>query len=153
MIPTISKALRDSIPEEQYQLWIHRELLPFLSQVRQALNYKAVASVSTFPTDGTSVDTTIWSSVDLAVGTAVRIDSDVIGWDGSEPCAFTITGLFFNDGPAGTQQMGATAAGYTQNSLGLSVSYLIVGNHIDLQVNDAGNVETWTAVITAQVVG
>lgn len=153
MIPTITRPLRDTIPDDQYQPWIHKELLPFLSQARQALNYKAVASVPSFPTDGTSVATTIWSSTDLAVGTAVRLDADVIGWDGSEPCAFTITALFFNDGPAGTQQIGATAAGYTQNTLGLSVDFLIVGNHIELQVNDAGNVEEWTAVITAQVVG
>lgn len=153
MIPTVLKPLRDRVPKAEFEPWVNKELIPFLSQVRQALNYKAVASVPSFPTEGTSVATTIWTSADLAVGTAVRFDADVIGWDGAEPCALTVTALFYSDGPAGPQQMGATAAGYTQNSLGLSVSYLIVDNHIELQVDDAGNVVTWTAVITAQVVG
>lgn len=151
MIPTVSRQLRKrAVTTEDLGAWTRDELIPFLAEVRQGLNYKAVSNVPAFPTDGTSVATTIWKSADLAVGTVVRLDADVIGWDGSEPCALTVTGLFFNDGPSGPQQMGATTAGYTQNSLGLSVDYLIVGNHIELQVDDAGNVITWRAVVTAQ---
>lgn len=157
MRPTVEWPIRSRavLAKEPNDLgkFLNYETLPLLRQMRLAHNYKAVAKVNDIPTAATSVLTTIWTSADLAVGTAVRLDADVIGWDGSEPCGLTITGMFFNDGPAGAQQMGATAAGYTQNSLGLVVDFDTVDNHIELQVNDVGNEVIWTAVITAQVVG
>lgn len=147
MIPTITRPLRDTVPEDQYQPWIHRELLPFLSQTRQALNYVGRTTAS-FSTAATATFTTIWSSADLAVDSSVRIDASVMGMSPGDQASMTIAGLFYNDGTV--QQSLATLAGLSFNSPGFSIQFLIVDNHIDLQVSDAGLNVVWTAVVDTQ---
>lgn len=150
MIPTVQRGVRKQpVAENEYDTWINREVLPFLAQVRQALNY-VNRQQATISTAATATFTTIWSSADLGVNTAVRLDAYIQGIATAARAAFTITGLFYNNGA--TAQEGATVAGYTQNAAGYAVRYQVVGNHIDVQVQDAGVATVnWTAVIDAQV--
>lgn len=150
MTPTIIRGLRGlPVPPDQFQSWVNDELLVILRQFRQAHNYLA-RQKATFTTAATGVFTTIWSSADIAVGTAVRIDSNILGVTATDQAAFTITALFFNNGTL--QQDGATAAGFTQNGAGYAVQFLIVNNHVEVQAKDAGtDTVNWTAVIDAQV--
>lgn len=133
--------------------FINKELLPTAKQMRQALNFKSIARVAPFLLSATAAFTTIWTSDDIGVGQVVRIDADVMATNPSVTsiAAVTKTALFFNDGTV--QQDGATAVGYSQNTPGFGVQFLIVDNHVELQVNDTGIVATFTAVVTAQVLG
>lgn len=149
MTPTVTRGLRGlPVPQEQIQSWINEELLIFLRQVRQAANYTAITN-PTLPTAGTGVYTTIWTSADLAVGTAVLIDATIVGVASTARSAFKITGLFYNNGT--TAQEGVTVAGYTQNAAGFAVQFLVVSNHVELQVKDAGGLTVdWDALVVAQ---
>lgn len=150
MIPTVIRGVRKQpVAESEYDTWINREVIPFMQQVRQGINY-INRQQATISTAATATFTTIWSSDDLAVNTAARLDAYIQGLTTTARAAFTITGLFYNNGA--TAQEGVTVAGYTQNAAGYAVRYLVVGNHIDVQVQDAGIATVnWTAVIDAQV--
>lgn len=151
MIPTVEKPVRKvPVTPENLSAWAREELIPFLSEVRQALNFKATNSIPPFNTAATGVDTTIWASADIGEGTAVRIDADVMGVDSSlsAKASVTISGLFYNDGT--TQQEGATATILSNNSPGFVIGFLVVGNHVELQVDDTGLNVTWRAVIAVQ---
>lgn len=152
VIPTVQKAMRPSEPPEPETLnvWARRELLPFLVQVRQALNYICRQQAAQ-TTQATATPTTIWSSADLAIGTAVRIDAFIVAYGTIDRSAFNITGLFYNNGT--TAQEGVTFAAYTQNAGGgFAVQFVVVSNHVELQVQDDGvSVVDWNAVIDAQV--
>lgn len=147
MIPTVLKPLRDRVPKDQFETWVNKELLPFLGQVRQALNYTSIASAS-IPTAGTGVMTTVWTSADVAVGSSLVVDTTIIGIATGATSVFKITGTFRN---AGTfAQEGVTSAGYTQNAAGFSVQYLVSSNHFEVQVQDDGALDVeWTAIVTA----
>lgn len=151
MIPTIIKPLRDNIRKEEIQPWLNRELVPFLAQVRQALNYTNVVSAS-LPTAATGVMTTVWSSSDIAVGSSFLVDTTVIAIATGATSAFKITGLFRN--PGTFAQEGVTSAGYTQNTAGFAVQYLVVDNHLEVQVQDDGALDVeWTAIVNALEIG
>lgn len=146
MIPTIIKPLRTEVQKEQIQPWLNRELLPFLSQVRQALNYYSVQSAS-YTTAGTGTMTTVWSSQDVAVGSSILVDTTVLGIATGATSAFKITGLFRN--PSTFAQEGATYAPYTQNTAGFAVQYLVSDNHFEVQVQDDGALDVeWTAIVS-----
>lgn len=147
MIPTVLKPLRDRVPKAEFEPWVNKELIPFLSQVRQALNYTSVVAAD-ITTAATGVMTTIWSSQDVAVGSSVLVDTTIIGIATGATSAFKVTALFRNGGTFA--QEGATFAGYTQNAAGFAVQYLVVGNHFDVQVQDDGALDVeWTAIVSA----
>lgn len=152
MIPTVIKAMRGSNPptEKELTYWAGKELLPFLGQVRQALNYIS-RQQATQTTEATATPTTIWTSEDVAVGTAVRIDAYVVAYGTVDRSAFNIIGLFYNNGTFA--QEGVTFAAYTQNAGGgFAVQFVVVANHVELQVQDDGvSTVDWNAVIDAQV--
>lgn len=149
MSATVSRPLRTkAVTPKNLSYWARDELLPFLAEVRQSLNYIA-RQQATLVTAGDATFHTIWTSSDLAVGTVVRLDSYIIGCTSAARSAFTVTGTFYNDGT--TAQEGPTVAGYTRNTPGYTVRYLVVSNHVELQVEDAGGTSVnWTAVIDAQ---
>ena len=151
MTPTVQRQLRKrQVTTNDLTPWAIEELFPLLSEMRQALNYLATQNPPPFTTAGTGVFTTVWSSADVASGTAVRIDARVIGTASANRSAFTITGLFYNTG-AGTTQEGVTSAGYTQNAAGFAVQFAVSSNHIELQVKDAGGLTvSWDAYVEAQ---
>ncbi len=146
MIPSITKPVRQRpVPTEEVQPWVNMELLPFLRQVRQYANYVNRVE-ATLVTAATALVTTIWTSADIAVDTAFRIDCSVVAWASNDRAFFTLSGLFYNDGTF--QQSGADVVGPTVNGAGYSVNFLVVANHLELQVQDAGAVPvSWVAVI------
>lgn len=151
MIPTVQRQIRKiAVVPENLRTWAGEELIPFLAEVRQALNFKGTQSIPPFVTSGTGVATTIWESADIGEGSAIRIDADAMGVTSSASAkgCVTISGLFYNDGT--TQQEGATATILSNNPDGFGFSFLVVGNHVELQVNDTGLTVTWRAVISAQ---
>lgn len=150
MIPTVSRPLRTKpVTTDNLSSWAREELLPLLQQVRQSANYIA-RQQATIITAGTAAFTTIWVSADLADGAAVRFDAQILGvaFNLTDKAMFTITGLFFNSGTV--QQEPATVVGPTINPAGYVVRFLIVLNHIEVQVQDAGTSVNWTVVIDAQ---
>lgn len=168
MIPTIIRGLRKRPPKlhssggsynsgaarqaetdnGDFSSWMNEELIPLIALMRQALNYTSIASAN-FPTAGTGTFTTVWASADISVGSAVLIDATIVGVASTARSAFKITGLFYSTGT--TAQEGATVAGYTQNAAGFAVQFLVVSNHVELQVKDAGGLHVdWDALITAQ---
>lgn len=153
MIPTVTRGLRETaVTTENLAPWARNELLPFLAQLRQVLNYTSVNSPPQFTTTGTGVMTTVWTSADIASGQAVIIDATIVGRAAAQRSAFKITGFFYNTG-AGTAQEGATAAPYTQNTAGFAVQYAVSGNGVVLQVQDAGGLTVvWDALVEAQEV-
>lgn len=153
MTPTLSRPLRKiGVKTEQFQPWVELELLPALREVQQALNYTAV-SKATIPTDGTGTVTTIWSSQDIANGTAVMIDASVVAVATAARSAFKVAALFRNTGLVA--QEGATATIYAQDVSGIAVTFAVVASHVELRVNDTGvGAFNWVAVISAlEVVG
>lgn len=147
MIPTVLKPLRDRVPQDQFEPWVNKELIPFLAQVRQALNYTSVVAAN-ITTAATGVMTTIWSSQDIAVGSSVLLDTTIMAIATGATSAFKITGTFRN--PGTFAQEGATSAPYTQNAAGFAVQYLVVDNHIEVQVQDDGALDVeWTAIMSA----
>lgn len=151
MNATVENNLRSrGVSEQDTNRFINYELLPFLFEMRRAVNYKSVVSIPPFPTAATGTPTTVWSSADIAEGTAVRIDADVMGVTASlsAKACVTISGLFFNDGT--TQQEGATATILSNNGPGFVIGFLVVDNHVELQVDDTGLSVTWRAVMTSQ---
>lgn len=153
MTPTVELGVRTrGVSEPDLIRFINYELLPLVIQVRSALNYKSVANVTAFQTFATAADTTIWSSADIAKGSAVRIDADVMGSTASlsAKACVTISGLFFNDGT--TQQEGATITVVSNNTPAFVIGFLVVDNHVELQVQDTGLTVTWSAIVTSQEV-
>ena len=147
MISTVIKPIRAHVPQDQFEPWVNRELLPLLAQMRQALNYYNVTAV-TFPTAATGVMTTVWSSTDIAVGSSFLIETTIVGTATTAASAFKITGFFRN--PGTFAQEGTTAAIYTQNTASFAVQYLVVNNHLEVQVQDDGALDvSWTAVMSA----
>ncbi len=148
MIPSVTKPIRQRpVPTEEVQPWVNMELLPLLRQLRQYANYVERVKAS-FSTNASATFETVWSSADLAVGTAVRIDANIVGVSANDRATFTKTGLFYNTGTV--LQSGPTIAVLTINSPGWSAQFLIVANHVELQVNDAGTDPTdWVAIIDA----
>jgi hypothetical protein len=148
VISTLTRGLRQrNVDTNDLTYWANKELIPLLAQVVQALSYISRVQ-ATISTAGTSTFTTIWSSADIPVGGVLRLDVHVIGADSGNRAAFEKIGLFFNDGT--TAQEGVTATIWSENGPGYGVQFLIVSNHIDLQVADAGASTSWTAVIDAQ---
>jgi hypothetical protein len=132
---------------------VNRELLPFLQQVRQFSNYVGTSQSAT-TTAGTGTFTTIWTSAEPAVNQLVLIDFTVMGIaPAAGDCAvFKRTGTFLN--VVGLLQQGATAAIYTQNSPGYAVQFLVVGNHVEVQVQDDGaQTVNWSVTVGTQEVG
>ena len=147
MIPTVLKPIRDNVTKDQFEPWFNRELIPLLLQMRQALNYWSVQSAA-YTTAATGTMTTIWTSADVAVDSSILVKTTVMGIATGATSAFEITGLFRN--PGTFAQDGTTAAIYTQNTASFAVQYLVVDNHIELQVEDDGALSVdWTAVISA----
>jgi hypothetical protein len=147
VIPTVLKPIRDQVPKDQFEPWMNKELLPLLSQMRQALNYFSTTSAS-ITTAGTGVMTTIFESADVAVGSSVLVDTTIMGIATGATSAFKITGLFRN--PGTFAQEGVTFAMFTQNTAGFAVQYLVVDNHFEVQVQDDGALDVdWTAIVTA----
>jgi hypothetical protein len=147
MIPTVLRPIRDQVPKDQFEPWVNRELIPLLLQVRQALNYYSVAS-ATYTTAGTGTMTTVWTSADVAVGSSILVDTTVLGIATGATSAFKITGLFRN--PGTFAQEGTTTAGYTQNTASFAVQYLVVDDHLEVQVQDDGALDVeWTAIVSA----
>lgn len=148
MIPTVEKAMRGSSPpgEKDLTIWASKELLPFLGQVRQALNYIGRVE-ATFQTDGSGGLHTVWTSADVAVGQAITLTAYVIGIEtgGTQRGTKTIVALFGNDGTL--TQTGATTALYTNNAPGYTIQFTVVSNHVEVQVQDAGNTTNWVAVV------
>lgn len=149
MTPTLTRGLRQrNVDTDQLTYWANKELIPLVAQVVQALNYVSRVQAE-ITTAGTAAFTTIWSSEDLALRTVVRFDAQITGAEIGQQSIFTITGLFVNDGTV--HQEGATVNGPTVNASGYAVRYFVVGNHIDVQVADAGASTNWLATIDAQV--
>ena len=147
MIPTVQKGLRlQPIPQDEFAAWSQKELIPFLSQVRQGLNYIGRVQ-ATFQTDGSGGLHTVWTSADVAVGQAITLTAYVMGIEtgGTQRGTKTIVALFGNDGTFA--QTGATTALYTNNAPGYVIQFTVVANHVELQVQDAGNTTNWVAVV------
>lgn len=156
MTPTITKPLQQRLiyrtPEELND-WFNKQLLPFLGQVRQAANYVGTNQQST-QTAATGTFATIWSSADVAAGQSVLIDATIMAVDTTvtSTAVFKITGTFFNAGVL--LQEGLTVAGYTQNSPGFAVQFLVVANHVEVQVQDDGALTVnWQATVGTQEIG
>jgi len=146
MLPTISKQLRNKrISSDDVPKWTGEELLPFLQQIKRVLDEIYQANFFT-TTLATGVFTTIWTSPDLAVGFDWFIEAHITGHEATARSTFIIDAFFYNDGTVA--QEGATLAVYTQNTASFDVQFLIVGNHIELQVQDAGGLTVeWQAWI------
>lgn len=151
MRPTVEQQIRSrSVEKDDLLNFVNRELLLWARQTRQATNYinRQQASYTT-PGDGTF--TTIWTSQDVASGTAVRMEARVVARGATDRSAFIADALFYNNGTV--TQEGATAAVYVQNAALTGIRFIIVSNHVELQVADAGTESVqWIAVIDAQVV-
>ena len=154
MIPTITKPLRGRLvyrSQDELNEWFNQELLPFLSQVRQVLNYDATVR-QTITTAATGTFTTIWTSADVAVGQTVIVDAEIMGIATGASSAFRVTGLFRN--PGTFAQEGATSAPFTQNTAGFAVQFLVSDNHIELQVKDDGALDvSWEATLEVAGIG
>lgn len=148
MRPTVAQPLRTRGVSVQdaasFDDFMTKEFLLWARQTRQATNYMS-REKATFTTVGTAAYTTIWSSIDMAVGSVVRLEARVVGNQTSDRGTFIVAAFFRNDGVVA--QEGATATIYAENPAGYAIRFLVVSNHIDLQVRDAGAATAWSAVI------
>lgn len=146
MLPTIGKQLRNQpVKSEERETWINKEALPFLQQVKRVLDEIYQANFTT-TTLGTGLFTTIWTSPDLAVGFDWFIEATVMAHTAGARSAWVIDGLFAN--PGAVAQEGGTVSVFTQDASGFNVQFLVVANHIELQVQDAGGLTViWQAWI------
>lgn len=136
MNPTIAKPLRQRlVTTEDLSYWANRELIPLLSQVKGVLD-QVYLTKATIPTVHTGTFTTIWASPDLALGFEWLIEAQIQAHATTARSAWIIRGLFTN--PGTIAQEGATAAVYTQTVAGFAVRFLVVSNHVEVQVQDDG---------------
>lgn len=149
MTPTVSRQIRKiPVTTENLRPWVAEELNPLLTQIRQGMNYIARQQASQV-SDASGTMQTIWTSDDIAVNTAVRFDANVIGYEGGNFSTFTVVYGFYNNGIL-TPNSNATVVSI--NSAGYAVQFIAVGNHVEFQIQDAGNPAQFTAVIDALVV-
>lgn len=147
MNPTIGRSLRTkAVTPDNLTSWASDELIPFLQATKQVLDQVCQTATSPFATAHTGAFTTVWSSPDLAVGFDWLIDVEIMAHVSIARSAWIIRGLFYNGGTV--LQEGATVAVYTQSVSAFAVRFLIVANHIEVQVQDDGVLSpTWQAWI------
>ena len=136
MNPTIQRQLRNkAVTSADLTTWATTELLPWGQQVARVLNQVYVTAAS-FPTAGTGTFTTVWTSPDLAVGFDWFIEATIMAHASTARSAWIIQGLFTN--PGTVAQEGVTATPYTQSVAAFAVQFLVVSNHVEVQVQDNG---------------
>lgn len=148
MNPTIQRQVRNRpVTKDDLTTWANQELLPFLQQTKRVLDQVYVTAAS-FPTAGTGAFTTVWTSPDLAVGFDWFIEATIMahGTAGTARSTWIIQGLFYNNGTV--TQEGVTFAAYTQSAAAFNVRFLVVANHVEVQVQDDGALSVgWQAWI------
>lgn len=136
MNPTIDRPLRTKlVTTDNLSDWAGVEIIPWMQEVKRLLDQTYVTARS-LPTSGTGVFTTVYSSPDLAVGFDWMLEARIMAHATGARSSWIIEGLFYNDGTV--QQAGATFFVYTQTTAAFDVQFLIVDNHIEVQVQDDG---------------
>jgi len=134
--PTIERPVRTKkVTPEELPQWSAFEAIPWMQEVKRLLDQVYVTSRS-FPTAATGTFTTVYSTPDLAEGFDWMLEARIMAHASSARSSWIIEGLFYNDGTV--QQAGATFAIYTQTTAAFNVQFLIVDNHIEVQVQDDG---------------
>jgi hypothetical protein len=134
--PTISRPIRTKpVTTTDLKPWAATELIPLLQEVKGVLDQVYVTALS-LPTSATGTFTTVWSSPDLAVGFDWFIEATIMAHTTGARSTWIIQGLFYNNGTV--TQEGVTFAAYTQSAAAFNVRFLVVSNHIDVQVQDDG---------------
>jgi len=134
--PTIERLVRTkAVTPEDLPQWAAYEAIPWMQEVKRLLDQVYVTARS-LPTAGTGVFTTVWTSPDLAEGFDWMLEARIMAHASTARSSWIIEGLFYNDGTV--QQAGATFAVYTQTTAAFDVQFLIVDNHIEVQVQDDG---------------
>jgi hypothetical protein len=124
------------VQDKEAMFWVNFEAVPVMRQMRTSLN-QVYRARFVQQTAGTGVFTPIWTSPDMAAGTQWLIDATVQGKTNVvNPSAWMIRGLFYSSG--GVNQAGATTAVYTNAGGAFAVQFLIVGDHVEAQVQDDG---------------
>jgi hypothetical protein len=145
--PTIQRSLRTKpVTKDNLADWASQELIPFLGQVKLVADQIYQTATVPFATAHTGAFTTVWTSPDLAVGFDWFIDATIMAHVSTARSAWIIRGMFTN--PGVVAQEGATVAVYTQSVAVFAVRFLVVANHVEVQVQDDGALSpTWQAWI------
>lgn len=138
-----------SVDQDMLEIWANRELVPLLSQIRGALNYKSTQKVIA-TTDGAGTWKTLWLSEAMPYDGVWVMEAMAIGIGATERAAYSLNAVC--ESTAGTvSDLGYTVVSRNETDELCSVrSYVDTsGRTIALQVKDnASEAMRFVAVVS-----